>query len=458
MTVKTRFSAFVFSFVVGALFFLSACAQLGQKIRPGFPIQQGLTSESSVEFSVVMAKGKSGKFVVITPQGETLQPSNFETHTRPQSDWQVHKLRFTNLGDPILAHQLVVEDANGQLDQRQFRLFQNTGESLRFAAGACADAAFKKLQAPMWATMAKARPEWVFLIGDNTYAVTATRSEATPEDLWEQYVQGRLIADIYYWKELVPIYAVWDDNDYGQANGHRGYPHREVSAETFRIFNAQSWANDFHQPGPGIAGRLHLRGMHFSFMDNRSFRDEDTTGEHWGQAQEDWLLDDLKSAQLPTWIINGDQIFGGYHRFESFEGRHPKSFERFVTKLKGHTTPVVFLTGDRHLAELMQFPRDVLGQLSFEFTTGPLYAKTYPGSSSSDANPWRVVVKDGVPNFMLFETRLAASQWDITVEALGPDGSLFKRDLSLTTEALKDFTIERQQRRRKYRRARWRKR
>ncbi|MCE3013538.1 MAG: hypothetical protein LW878_10795, partial [Proteobacteria bacterium] len=130
----------------------------------------------------------------------------------------------------------------------------------------------------------------------------------------------------------------------------------------------------------------------------------------------------------------------------------------FITRLKDVQTPFVFISGDRHLSEIMQFPRAVLGQLSFEFTTSPLHAKTYPGSIAALENPWRVVGVDGVNNMMFFETQLLEQSWKIKPRAVSSKGEiLFERELSLTTERLKDFEADKPKRRR-YRRARWRRR
>jgi hypothetical protein len=166
----------------------------------------------------------------------------------------------------------------------------------------------------------------------------------------------------------------------------------------------------------------------------------------------------MKSS-WPTFIISGDQFMGGYHKYESFEGQHPKSFARFIERLKTTPTPFVFVSGDRHMTEIMQFPRALLGQLSFEFTTSPLHGNVYPQSGVKEPNPWRVVAHDESLNFMTFETWPDETSWHLNVSSRNETGGLiFARELSLTTEALKDFTIEKRQKRRKYRRARLRRR
>lgn len=449
-----------FSFVatLALIFWLTSCSSMSSgKKHPGLSILQGLTTESTVEFSVMTEKSLVAKFTVITPPGETLSPEKAEVISRPDSDWVIHKLRFANLPYSTESYKLMAE-AGGQRDIREFKLFSNQGDKLRFAVASCADSRHSKKRDQIYAQLLAQKPEWLFLIGDNVYANQDGAEVKDAGEIWKRYVDARQRYDMYFWKQLVPTYAVWDDNDYGQNNGTQSYALKAESTGIFKAFFAQSYPADPFSPGPGIAGRLALRGMHFSFLDNRSFRDEKGDGQHFGAEQEAWLFEDLKKSQLPTWIISGDQFFGGYHQFESFEGQHPKTFEAFLGKLKEVSTPFVFVSGDRHMTEIMQFPRALLGQLSFEFTSSPLHSKLYPGKKDGPPNPWRVVMEDNSFNFMLFNASLAESSWNIQAQAWGPEALLFQRDLSLTTEALKDFQIEKKQKRRRYRRARWRRR
>lgn len=437
---------------------LSSCSHLSADKHPGISILQGLTTESTVEFSVLIHKNGQGKFTVINPQGETLSPDKMEVFSRPYSDWAVHKIHFSNLLYSPEKFKLSVEDTTGKRDLREFNLFTNTGDKLRFAVASCADSRELKKQKAMWQALVQAKPEWLFLIGDNVYTNQNSVEVTEEKEFWERYVEARLNYDLYYLQQLIPTYAVWDDNDYGQKDGHSGYALKDVSAVIFNTFFAQSFDAEFYNKGPGVSGRLDLRGMHFTFLDNRTFRDLDPNGTHFGEVQEKWLFEDMLSSQLPTWIISGDQFFGGYHTFDSFEGKHPQAFEDFLKKLKEISTPFVFVSGDRHMTEVMQFPRALLGQLSFELTTSPIFGKVYPGRTAERPNPWRVIQRDDSLNFMLINTSLSSTSWNIQLESIGPKGTLFSRDLSLTTEALKDFTIEKRQRRRRYRRARWRKR
>lgn len=444
--------------IFALIFFLGSCSHVSSPKHSGISILQGLTTENTVEFSILIHKNGQGKFTVINPKGETLSPDKMEIISRPYSDWSIHKIHFSNLLYSPEVFKLSVEDTTGNRDLRTFKLFANTGDKLRFAVASCADSRQMSKQKPMWAAIAASNPEWLFLIGDNIYANQNSTEVTDEKELWERYIEARQHYDLYFLPQLIPTYAVWDDNDYGQKDGNSSFALKDISATVFNTFYAQSFEAELYNKGPGIAGRLDLRGMHFTFLDNRTFRELDTNGSHFGTDQEKWLFDDMQSSQLPTWIISGDQFFGGYHDFDSFEGKHPQAFENFLKKLKEISTPFVFVSGDRHMTEVMQFPRALLGQLSFEFTASPIFGKIYPGRTAELANPWRVIQRDDSLNFMLINTSLSNTGWNINLESVGPAGVLFNRDLSLTTEALKDFTIEKRQRRRRYRRARWRKR
>jgi hypothetical protein len=445
-------------FLILLLFF--SCAQGPILHQTSTSVLQLGVTENSTEFNILANKNETLEAFVLTEEGENLAPTAHEIATQVDSDWAIHQFHFSVSKPTEKNFRLLIKKNNKVVDERLFKLFSNQGESLKFIVGSCADHRMHEHQRQMWQTVAAQKPEWLFLIGDNLYSVFKDSEVKDERMLWERYVESRRTLELYQLKELIPMHATWDDNDYGQKDGGQSYQLKEASQKIFKTFFAPRFTADNLIAGPGIATRLNLRGMHFTFLDNRSFRDnESLDGEHFGVEQEAWLFKDLQTAQLPTWIISGDQFFGGYQKFESFEGRHPRAFESFLNRLKDVSTPFVFVSGDRHMTEIMQFPKALFGQLSFEFTASPFHSKIYPGSGVATSNPWRVVARDDQLNFMLIQTKLEETSWNIDVQSLNFEGKeLFRRDLSLTTEALKDFTIEKRQKRRRYRRARWRRR
>ncbi|MFN9115319.1 MAG: hypothetical protein ACK5XN_35130, partial [Bacteroidota bacterium] len=346
------------------LLFLLSCAHRAPAHQTGVSLLQLATTDNSVEFNLLLEKSKTPKMTILTPSGQEYQAAHESKSERASSDWAVFHYKFTKIPAENGDYQVVVKNLGKLLDQRSFGLFSSQGEKLRFIVGSCADVRNSE-QDKVWQTVESLKPEWLFMIGDNIYAVQGASEVESADLLWERYVESRRALNLFRMKRLIPTHAVWDDNDYGQKDGGSTYQLKDESQKIFKVFFQAQFGADNFFTGPGVASRLHLRGMHFTFLDNRSFRGkDDVNGEHLGKEQEEWLWQDLKSAELPTWIISGDQFFGGYHQFDSYEGKHPRAFENFVTKMKEITTPYVFLSGDRHLTELMQFPRAILGQLS----------------------------------------------------------------------------------------------
>ena len=113
-------------------------------------------------------------------------------------------------------------------------------------------------------------------------------------------------------------------------------------------------------------------------MDDRSFRssNKNRKGSLWGKNQTQWLYDHLSSTKIPSWLINGGQIFGRHHRFESFERNFPIDFKKVIQKISKLSSPVIFLSGDRHLTELQK-----IGDYTYplyELTTSGIHAVTDP--------------------------------------------------------------------------------
>src|SRR5690606_15321568 len=140
---------------------------------------------------------------------------------------------------------------------------------------------------------------------------------------------------------------------------------------------AQSFPNENYEVGFGVGGLLTLGEFNLYFLDSRSFRDAHKEGLHLGLDQEAWLLAKLKEENRPSLLIKGDQFFGGYHQYESFEGSHPDNFKSFSFSLKPIITPFVFISGDRQMSEIMQFPRSLFGRPSYEITSSPIHGKVY---------------------------------------------------------------------------------
>ncbi len=438
----------------------SACTSAPIKRTDKFSILQGLTSAKEVEFSVLAPVGKDLRFEMRSAEGEILAPDEIKTITRPFSSWMLHKMVF--LRDQLKDYNLYVYDDKKIVDQRLVGKGQLNQSKLRLAVISCIDDAYQD-DFEIWNTLASKNPEYVLMIGDNVYAdreINGDKIDSTPETIWSRYTDMRLSVPFYFQQKLIPVHAVWDDHDYGANNSNETFTHKEASKEIFEAFFAQDLGDEIYAKGHGVGGLLSLGDFNLYFLDSRSFRSKSPEGKHLGIDQYQWLMKSLKEESQPSFIIKGDQFFGGYHKFESFEGNHPEDFSSFVADLRKLGTPFVFLSGDRHISEIMQFPRSLFGLPGFEITSSPMHGKTFPDDGTK--NPWRVVHVSGKPNFTIIENLAQDNHWFMDVESLGMNGeSFYRRELAVFIKDLQNNLNEVRKRRhgrRRYKRIRGRRR
>jgi alkaline phosphatase D len=432
------------------LFILISCTTPSIKKNDKYSVLQGVTSENSVEFSIMIPKGHNPQIKLLsidTP--EAIVASETITSEIEDSNFKMIQIFFNNLETKKFTLEISGPDFT---DKRDVLLLDEERLDFRFIVTSCSNQNFSEKD-KIWESVQNVAPDYIFMIGDNIYA--SISKVATKEEILHAYLRMRQELPLFYFQKLIPVHATWDDHDYGANDGNKDYEHKLVSQNYFRLFFAQKFNKNVLDAGPGISSRLHIKGMHFTFLDDRSFKDASKDGQLFGIEQEEWLLKELNEKNQPTWIISGMQFFGNYHPFESYEGSHPKAFQSFIEKLQKINTPFVFLSGDRHLSEIMQFPKSVVGQPTFEFTSSPIHAKLYPETKNQFKNPWQVAVYNEDYNFMIFQTKLEDSSWDINNWIMNSkEKIILNRELTLATESLADFTIDKKVRRRRYYRKR----
>lgn len=445
------------SFLV--LFVVISCSQASLKRTDKLSILQGITNTKEVEFSIVASKSAVLRFELRSAEGDIVAPDETRIVSRDFSNYVVHKAVF--IRDQNKDYNLYVYQADKIIDQRLIGHGQREESKLRLAVTSCMSdhysAHFK-----IWDVLASKNPEYLLMIGDNVYADASsiTTSQATnPEIIWQRYIDTRLSLPVFFQEKLIPVHALWDDHDYGMNDADESYQYKLESKEIFDAFFAQDMSDDDFTKSFGVGGLLTLGDFNLYFLDARYFRSKFKEGSHLGLDQSAWFYSKIREEATPSLLIKGDQFFGGYHKFESFEGNHPESFNQFVGELRQINTPFVFVSGDRHLSEIMQFPRSIFGKPSFEITSSPIHGKTF---QSEDKNQWRVVSEKGNVNFTMIENVAKNDHWFMDVESIGENGQVyFKRELAVFIKDLQNNLNEVRKRRygkRRYKKTRSRRR
>lgn len=436
------------------LILLFSCSQLPKKTSKKLSILQGVTNAKEVEFNILSKKGDNLNFELKDESGNAYSPDQIKTVSRDFSDFEVYKVLFNKSSKKL--YNLFVYRGGKVIDQRLVGIGQRDESKLKVAVISCMSDYYSN-HFKIWNTLAKKNPEYILMIGDNVYADQNGPSNfhtANSEILWNRYVDARMTYPFFFQEKLIPVHALWDDHDYGNNNADSTFQFKSESKNIFDTFFAQDLASESWEKGHGVGGLLSLGDFNLYFLDSRTFRSPDKESTHLGLDQTAWLYSKLRDEKTPSLLIKGDQFFGGYHTFESFEGNHPENFLEFIAQLKKISTPIVFLSGDRHLSEIMQFPRGLFGKPSFEITSSPLHARAVTFEETK--NPWRVVAEVGHVNFTIIENSAIDDHWFLDVENFGENGErYFKRELAVFIKDLQDNlkeTKKRRFRKRRYRR------
>lgn len=327
----------------------------------------------------------------------------------PDKNYVIEHLHIEGL-KPETLYRLSVKTSDGgdTVDERTFKSLNLNKKNARVGLASCMDDRFSDVSDRMWTSYLNKFLDVSFFIGDNVYADKKANTfinQATPDILWQRYIKTFDRLYIYHASELIPTFALWDDHDYGVNNGGADYKFKNESLKIFKIFFPQYDLKGFNLSEFGAGSVLKAFGQKFMFIDGRFYREKEKTGSHLGKEQKDFLLKQIKNAKSPTWLIKGDQFFGGYHPFESYQSDHPNEFKKFLGDIKRlkYKRPLIFVSGDRHLTEIINVPESHIGYKTYEITSSGIHAKVFKDSLKKHPSPHQWVGKDGVYNYTVIE-------------------------------------------------------
>ena len=236
-------------------------------------------------------------------------------------------------------------------------------------------------------TIAALRPDAMVWLGDNVYL--RETDWWSPEGIAYRYAHGRATPDLQPLLAATAHYATWDDHDYGPNDSDRSYVHKGAALDTFRRY----WPNPTHGlPGtPGAFTQFQIGDAEFFLLDDRSFRTPNNTPDPGqqqmlGSVQFQWLVEALTASRSPFKIVAmGGQIVNPAPIFETYARVAAREREAlFAALTERGIDGVVFLSGDRHHAELQRLERPGTYPL-YDFTSSPLTAGLSDAASRDDS-------------------------------------------------------------------------
>lgn len=263
-----------------------------------------------------------------------------------------------------------------------------------FQFGSCIE---QRKEAPVLRSIIRDKPDVFFLIGDNIY-----QHAQDPEVLKEAYARQKQRPLVKKLFKSVPVSGVWDDNDYGKRDGGKEYLLKKESKEQMLSFFDV----------PAADPRRFREGVYFSViygkspaathvivLDTRWFRDDLRVGRPGtavrgpyvadanpektmlGEMQWEWLKKQLQIKADRRFIVSSIQVIPYEHGFESW-GNFPVERQRLLTLTASSSAPVIFLSGDRHHAEISAV--EVNGKQLTEITSSSLNLPRFPGDEPNE--------------------------------------------------------------------------
>ncbi|MBO0952690.1 alkaline phosphatase D family protein [Fibrella forsythiae] len=261
------------------------------------------------------------------------------------------------------------------------------------AFGSCSD---QKRPQPLWDDIVAQKPDvWVWL-GDNIYG-----DSESMDTLRAKYDRQKSNPVYKQLRQSTQIIGVWDDHDYGVNDGGKEYPKRKESQQVMLDFldvpatsplRKQEGAYSAHTYGPkGQRVKVIL-------LDARYFRDPlkkngkdnvpDPSGDMLGEAQWRWLEKELTNSDADVHVIgSGVQVLPEEHVYEKW-ANFPTARQRLLELLvKTMPKGALFISGDRHMAEVSKVTVPGLSYALFDITSSGL---THVSKPHVEANKHRV--------------------------------------------------------------------
>ena len=333
----------------------------------------------------------------------------------------------------------------------------------RIAFGSCAN---ENRPQPIWEAINAAEPQLFIFAGDNVYA-----DSADPEKLGDSYDDLAAEPGFAKLRDNCPVVGTWDDHDYGKNDAGAEWEGKQAAKDAFMDFFETATDSPLRsRDGIYDAGIYGPEGKRVQviLLDTRWFRGplERMDKEAWkqlrkekgkwqgpylpaensdstmlGEEQWKWLEEQFKKPAELRLVVSSIQVVPIDHGWEKW-GNLPKERRKLFELIRDTAaTGVVFLTGDRHTAEISMLPHETDGSPAY-----PLYDVTSSGLNqngfSQEENRYRAEKEEpfGKSNFGLIRIDWTAEDPSVELQIRDEDGKIV-REAKTTLGQLKRCSL-----------------
>lgn len=313
---------------------------------------------------------------------------------------------------------------------------ETVNDTLVFVFASCND---QQREQPLWEPIRNHNPELFIWGGDNIYSDTHDMQKMKA-DYDKQFNQP----DYAQLRQQTKVIGTWDDHDYGENDAGANYPEKIGAKELFWDF-MELPKTDSLRKQPGIfhnyVHKTPQGSVNFIMLDTRYYRgpllksdDPDKRYDPWPENHDGWMLGPLQWIWLEnqlkddshdfTFIVSSIQFLNDAdHGWEKW-GNFPAEMDKMHQVLKNAKAKnVVFLSGDRHHAEISLDSESGLDYPLIDFTSSGL-THTFPGSPL-EPNKLRVGAGTKELNFGVIKIHKPTAS--VIFEIRGEDDKLIQR-------------------------------
>ena len=258
--------------------------------------------------------------------------------------------------------------------------------------------------APSLLKYGEMNPDLCLWIGDNIYG--DTESDIGYLDSCYQVLAAK--PAFRQLREQVPMYATWDDHDFGLNDAGRFYPLKRESKDLFRKFWGleeeipETQTGIFYQKSIEIGGKT----LQLIMLDVRYNRDDPgRNSDVLGEEQWEWLDKVLQEPADLRLMVSGFQLLLDESSGSETWAKFPSARERLFELIRKNATQhLVFLAGDQHYGEVSRMSK-VLDFDAIELQFASINQIETPEFNSYRVSP----VCTSLHSYALMDI-----QWDIT--------------------------------------------
>ena len=264
----------------------------------------------------------------------------------------------------------------------------DTIRNFSFLAGSCAfvptgfNGAIKPFTSlKIFDYMQKDTSDFMLWLGDNLYYILQRQQYKAQLKRNIKTRKNKKLSSFLHSKQH---YAIWDDHDYGTNNSDSSFKYKKSSLNIFHQF----WPNPENDSFNYYTFKK--QDAQFFMLDDRY--NKQTEAIVLGETQLNWLKNELlHSTAVFKFIGIGMQALNPLSTMECFY-KATNEYNSLIQFIKeNHISGVLFISGDRHHAELIRLQEKDVYPL-YDFTTSPLtmYPVKISKKSVEYTNPYKV--------------------------------------------------------------------